>query len=275
MTTLINGIPSDTVPVSDRGFQYGDGLFETIAIQRGTPLLWDGHMRRLADGCARLGLCMPAPDILLDEITAVCKGTERAVGKIIITRGPAGRGYAATKGMEQTRVVSHADWPVYPAGNAREGVAVHLCATRLGRNPALAGIKHLNRLEQVLARAEWSVDCADGLMCDSDGFVIEGTMTNVFAVLGGTLITPELSQSGVAGVMRAEVLSYARECGMGYSEEWIAPDRLRSADEIFLTNSIIGIWPVRILASRSYGIGETTHTIQKALEASQCYTTGI
>ena len=275
MPTLINGRASDTVPVSDRGFQYGDGLFETIAVQRGTPLLWDGHMRRLADGCARLRLQMPDTDVLHDEITRVCKGAERAVGKIIVTRGPAGRGYAATNGMEQTRVVSHADWPGYPADHAVHGVTVRLCSIRLGRNPALAGIKHLNRLEQILARAEWGDDCAEGLMCDSEGYVIEGTMTNVFAVHGDTLITPELSQSGVAGVMRAEVLRCARECGMDYSEEQITPDRLLSADEIFLSNSIIGIWPVRNLASRSLKIGKATHTIHAALEASQCFAPGI
>ena len=275
MPVLINGLASDTVPVSDRGFQYGDGLFETIAVQHGTPLLWDSHMHRLADGCARLGLQMPGVDVLHDEITRACNGTQLAVGKIIVTRGSAGRGYAATKGMEQTRVVSHADWPGYPADYAIHGVMVRLCSTTLGRNPSLAGIKHLNRLEQVLARAEWGDDCAEGLMCDSEGYVIEGTRTNVFAVCGGTLITPELSQSGVAGVMRAEVLRCARECGMGCSEEQITPDRLLSADEIFLSNSIIGIWPVRILASRSFKIGKATHTIQTALEASQCFATGI
>jgi 4-amino-4-deoxychorismate lyase len=269
--TLVNGVETDQVSVMDRGFQYGDGLFETIAAYRGTPLLWTGHLLRLRRGCERLHLDMPDETLLWQETARVVDGAERAVVKITLTHGPAGRGYARVAWAPPTRVVSARHWPNYPATHARDGVDLRWCQTTVPRNPCLAGIKHLNRLAQVMARAEWETDYAEGLMCDEAGFVIEGTMSNVFGVFGDTVITPDLSQSGVAGVMRAEVMRAARSCGLVCREDWITPATLATADELFLTNSIIGVWPVRTLAARSYTIGQATHTIQKAIEAAQCF----
>jgi 4-amino-4-deoxychorismate lyase len=271
MITLVNGVETDQVSVADRGFQYGDGLFETIAVYHATPLLWSGHMQRLRRGCARLQLDMPDEALLLQEVVSVAGEAERAVVKITVTHGPAGRGYARVPWSPPTRVVSARHWPKHPAMYARDGVAVRWCRTTLARSAQLAGIKHLNRLPQVMARAEWAEDYAEGLMCDEAGFVIEGTMSNVFAVTGDTLITPDLSQSGVAGVMRAEVLRAADRCGLPWREDRIGRTQLESADELFLTNSIIGVWPIRILATRSYTIGQATHTIQKTIEAAQCF----
>ncbi len=271
MITLVNGEQSDSIAVTDRGFQYGDGLFETIAVHRGTPLLWANHMQRLSTDCQRLQLDMPASNLLLEELSHVCAGTERAVVKIILTHGPAGRGYARTAGSTPTRVISSHAWPDFPSHYANAGVTVCWCQTTLGRNPRLAGIKHLNRLEHIIARAEWGADYTEGLICDQAGYVIEGTMSNVFAVFGDTLITPDLSQSGVAGVMRAQVLRSARDLKIVCKEDWITPAQLEAADELFLTNSIIGVWPIRTLAARSYTIGKTTHTIQTAIEAAQCF----
>ena len=271
MITLVNGRETDQVSVADRGFQYGDGLLETLAVYRATPLLWPGHMQRLRDGCARLQLDMPDEDVLLQEVIQVVGEAERAVVKITVTHGPAGRGYARVPWGMPTRVVSARHWPNYPAMYARDGVAVRWCRTTLARSAQLAGLKHMNRLPQVMARAEWAADYAEGLLCDEAGFVIEGTMSNVFAVAGGTLITPDLSQSGVAGVMRAEVLRAAASSGLAWREDRITRGQLETADELFLTNSIIGVWPVRILATRSYTIGQATHTIQKTIEAAQCF----
>ena len=271
MITLVNGKHDDHIAVADRGFQYGDGLFETIAVHRGTPLLWARHLQRLEIDCQRLQLDMPDSHLLLKELTQVCAGTERAVVKIILTHGPSGRGYARTANSPATRVVSAHAWPDFPQHHASAGVAVRWCQATLGRNPRLAGIKHLNRLEHILARAEWGADYTEGLICDQAGYVIEGTMSNVFALFGDTLITPDLSQSGVAGVMRAQVLRSARDLKIICKEDWITPAQLETADELFLTNSIIGVWPIRTLAARSYTIGKTTHTIQAAIKAAQCF----
>ena len=271
MITLVNGQQDDSIAVADRGFQYGDGLFETIAVRNGVPLLWEAHLQRLSSDCRRLQLDMPDSNMLLEELRHVCANAERVVVKIILTHGAAGRGYARTSGSTPTRVVSAHAWPDFPQHYASTGVTVRWCQATLGRNPRLAGIKHLNRLEHIVARAEWGTDYTEGLICDQAGYVIEGTMSNVFALFGDTLITPDLSQSGVAGVMRAHVLRSARNLKFACKEDWITPAQLETADELFLTNSIIGVWPIRTLAARSYTIGKTTHTIQTAIEAAQCF----
>ncbi len=262
---LVNGLPVEHISVSDRGLQYGDGLFETLAIDAGRPLLWDAHLQRLLDGCRRLAIPAPATDVLADEAGQLCAGQARAVLKIVVTRGPSARGYAPPLDAMPTRILSRAPWPNYPAAHARHGVAVAWCATPLARNPCLAGIKHLNRLEQVLARAECRPPFAEGLMCDTDGQAIAGTMSNLFAVSGDTLATPDLSQSGVAGVVRAQVLAVARARGLDCRERRLTPAEVEAADELFLTNSIIGLWPVSRLGARTYPIGNVTQTIQTAL----------
>ena len=254
-TTLINGVAATCIDAHDRGFHYGDGLFETFAVSNGEPAMWDMHMQRLLLGCQRLGFPAPDPTLLRSEALSLCAVPDapvRGVLKIIITRGGGGRGYRApspsavlaTGGV--TRMLALYPWPDYPAAFWSEGVAVRVCATRLGCNPALAGIKHLNRLEQVLARNEWDdASVAEGLMLDPQGNVIEGTMTNLFVVRNGQLLTPDVSQCGVAGVMRSWILACARVAGIPSAITSLTLDMVTSADEIFLCNSVIGLWPVR------------------------------
>ena len=270
-STLVDGADADRISVLDRALQYGDGIFETLAVHAGQPLLWERHVARLRAGCLRLGLDAPDEAVLRAEVERLSGGPERKVIKIILTRGCAGRGYAPPRAAAPTRVVSAWPWPDYPADNARLGVAVRWCRTPASINPALAGIKHLNRLEQVLARAEWGNEYAEGLMRDPDGFVVEGTMSNVFAVSGGSLITPELSRSGVAGVMRAEVMAAARCLGLRCEEAWITAADLERMDEIFLTNSIIGLWPVTALAGRTYPVGEMSRRLRRTLREARCF----
>jgi 4-amino-4-deoxychorismate lyase len=271
MTTLVNGQPSMNLPVADRGLQYGDGLFETLALRNGVPLLWNRHMQRLGEGCRRLGLPAPDADLLREEVLRIAGTEARAVAKIILTRGAAGRGYRADPSVIATRIVQRLPWPTYPVANSQEGVSVCWCDTRLARQPRLAGIKHLNRLEQVLARAEWQEDYAEGLMCDTDGLVIEGTMTNLFVVVAdGTVVTPDLSQSGVAGVMRAQVLDSAASNGMTCSTRAVTTEMVESAQELFLTNSLIGIWPVRRIEARQYVVGQISQALQAALHTADC-----
>lgn len=269
IAVLVNGLPVEHISVSDRGLLYGDGLFETLAVDAGRPLLWEAHLQRLRAGCACLGLPAPDGEVLADEATQLCAGQARAVLKIIVTRGPSARGYAPPPVATPTRILSRSPWPDHPAAHARHGVAVMWCATPLARNPRLAGIKHLNRLEQVLARAECPPAFAEGLMCDTDGQAIAGTMSNLFAVVGDTLVTPDLSQSGVAGVVRAQVLAAARARGLDCRERRLTPGEVEAADELFLTNSIIGLWPVNRLGARTYPIGNVTQIIQEALAAAR------
>ena len=272
MTTLVNGQVSTHLPVADRGLQYGDGLFETLALRNGEPLLWNRHIQRLVEGCRRLGMPVPDSELLREEVVRIAGTEARAVAKIILTRGTAGRGYRADASGATTRIVQSLPWPAYPDASGKQGVTVRWCETRLARQSRLAGIKHLNRLEQVLARAEWQDDVAEGLMCDTDGQVIEGTMTNLFLVGDdGTVVTPDLSQSGVAGVMRAQVLDSAAAMGMHCAIQAVTTNMVESAQELFLTNSLIGIWPIRRIEARHYVVaGQITTALQTALQAAEC-----
>jgi len=265
---LINGHATEQVSVLDRGFQYGDGLFETLKVCNGQPLHWDRHLARLQNGCERLGIAMPAPALLQAEAGQLCQGVADAVLKITVTRGVGGRGYAAAQGMTPTRVLARLPAPAYPATHWSEGIRLHLCQTRMGENPALAGIKHLNRLEQVLARAEWDdPQVAEGLLRDNNNQVIEGTMSNVFCVREGRLLTPPLSRCGVRGITRDRVLAAARQAAIEAEEVALQVEDLHQAQELFVTNSLIGIWPVQHFAGRDYVPGPLTRQLTAALEA--------
>lgn len=265
MTMLVNGVPGEDVSAQDRGFQYGDGLFETVALVNGVPLLWNRHMQRLFHGAARLGIQAPSESLLRQESEQVAQSNGRAVLKIILTRGVSGRGYAPDRQAPPTRTVSLSPWPDYPAERKTRGVAAQFCRTMISRNPATAGVKHLNRIEQVLARAELEKDCQEGLMCNEFGHVIAGTMTNLFIVSRDRLLTPDLSHSGVQGVMRGMVLERALELSLNVRTVNITQSDVLQAEEVFLTNSLIGLWPVRRIESREYPLGKVTKRIQEAI----------
>lgn len=250
---LINGRAGQALAVTDRGLHYGDGLFETLAVSAGVPELWKRHLQRLSEGCQRLAIPAPEANLLWVEAERVCAGSVRAVLKIVITRGSGGRGYRSPEKPRPTRIVSLHAWPAYPPNWQQAGVAVRVCRHRLSLNPALAGLKHLNRLDQVLARQEWTdAEYAEGLMLDPFERVVEGTMSNLFLVRGGRLLTPDLSQAGIAGVMRGLIMDSAAALGVACGTVALTLADLRQADEVFLCNSVIGIWPVQRLEAMSY-----------------------
>ena len=267
---LVNGREDNRVPVLDRGLHYGDGLFETLAVCRGEPLLWERHRQRLARGCARLGLPAPDPERLRREARTLCRGRERGVLKILLTRGQASRGYACEPDTAPTRVLLWSEWPAHPAGCREQGVAVRWCETRLSRNRRLAGIKHLNRLEQVLARAEWEGEYAEGLMRDDQGQVIEGVMSNVFLVRNGELHTPDLSECGIEGVMRALVMERAARHGLAVSVGALTREDFLRAEEVFLTNSLIGVWPVRQIENTILSMGPVSRRVMEWVQDGCC-----
>ena len=248
---LINGRSTTQIDALDRGLCYGDGLFETVAVIEGQPQLWQQHIERLSNGCRRLGMTMPAETLLRQDIQSLYRERsrdqrlpQRLVAKIIVTRGTGGRGYRITAAADCSRVISLFDWPDYPPAHG-EGISVRWCNTRLGLNPALAGIKHLNRLEQVMARNEWQDDrIAEGLMLDSQGHVIEGTMTNLFIVANNQLQTARLDHCGVAGIVRQLICADSIQHGLSVCEQGLTKDDVLAADEVFVCNSLIGIWPV-------------------------------
>lgn len=256
---LVDGEERDQVSVLDRGLGYGDGLFETIRFIGCAAPLWTRHMQRLEEGCRRLDLPMPGLATLLAEARAVAQGLGQAVVRITLTRGVGARSYKPPAPTHPTRVVAAFEPPPPDRAAQVEGIRIRLCATRLAPQPLLAGLKHLNRLEQVLARAEWDDPAiAEGLMCDADGLAISATAANLFAVFGGTLATPAVDRCGIAGVGRAEILAACPHAQV----RQIKLEELRGADELFLSSSVRGILPVRELDGHALAVGPVTRALQ-------------
>lgn len=265
---LLNGEPTEQINILDRGLQYGDGLFETLRVDNGQIPLWTYHWRRLQKGCVRLAIPLPDQAMLQDEIKSLIFAEKQAVLKLILTRGQGERGYAAPVACQPSRILMLADKPDYPANYAQSGIRVYACQTRLGINPALAGIKHLNRLEQVIARNEWHDPAyQEGLMQDIQGNIIEGTMSNIFWICNKQLYTSELSSSGVEGVMREIVMELAQASSISTNIGLWPEKALVDADEIFITNSLIGIWPVSYILGKTFSVGPVTQQLQLMLQA--------
>lgn len=267
---LVNGVESDAISVRDRGLAYGDGVFRTFMLRGGKPLLWARQYAKLAADCEALRIAGPDADVLERDLAAVAMRFPDCVVRIVITRGSGERGYAKPAAASPVRVVSASPLPDYPQRHYASGVRVQLCRIRLAAQPALAGIKHLNRLENVLARAEWSDPAiAEGLLCDADDNVICGTMSNVFLVRGGELVTPDLARCGVAGVQRELVIELARINNIPARIANVSIDELLAADELFLVNSVIGVWQIAAFGRKSWSPGPMTAQIRRWIEQAQ------
>ncbi|WP_329740652.1 aminodeoxychorismate lyase [Dyella sp. A6] len=256
---LVNGQAADVVSADDRGLSYGDGLFETIRFVDGHAPLWDRHMQRLQLGCSRLHMPAPAAAQLLDEARTSLADMPHAVVRITLTRGVGERGYAMPSVPRTTRIVAAFPMPVVDTGLYADGVRLHLCETRLAEQPALAGLKHLNRLEQVLARAEWNDPrMHEGLLRDGSGRVISAVSANLFAVIDGVPVTPSVARCGVAGVARAEVLDALPQARV----RELSLDDCRQAAEMFLCSSVRGILPVQSVGATVYRPGPVARAMQ-------------
>ena len=256
---LVNGVAGAQLSASDRGLLYGDGLFETILFVRGAAPLWARHMQRLQCGCDRLALPAPDRENLAREAARVSEGMARAVVRVTLTRGSGARGYALPDAIQPSRIVAAFDPPFTPADWYAGGIRVRFGELCLAAQPRLAGIKHLNRLEQVLARAEWNdPDVIEALLCDDRGCVISATAANVFVARGGTLATPRLDRCGVEGIARAEALAQVANAEV----REISREEVMQADEIFLCSSVRGILPVRELAGRVFEPGPFARALQ-------------
>ena len=263
MQSWVDGLPADGLSsLKDRGLAYGDGVFETIAVKAGQPLLLDLHLQRLALGCSRLAITADQA-LIRSELLGYAHAMGEGVLKLILTRGDSSRGYGASPEAQPRRILQASPMAAYPEANALQGIQLFPCATRLSEQPLLAGLKHLNRLEQVLARSEWQDSAyAEGLMCDTSGRVIEGVFSNLFAVRDGMLFTADLKRCGVAGVMRAALLAEAERKLIPTQVIDISLEHLQKADEVFVCNSVYGIWPVRGCADMSWSLGPLTRKLQ-------------
>lgn len=263
----INGRFEAGLTPLDRGLSYGDGVFRTFPVRCGVVPCWELHYRRLSDDCEALGIVCPPASILLADIDSLCDVSEHVAVKIIVTRGEGVRGYAVPALAQPNRVMIKSEFPAYPEQHFTDGVRLHLCQLRLAMQPRLAGIKHLNRLENVLARMEWvDPQIADGVLLDSAGRVIECTMSNLFMRNGETLVTPNLSRCGVAGVTRQRIIDFAPELGLSVRIADFDLEALLSADELVLCNSLFGAWQVRSLNAAVWPAGELAVRLRRRLE---------
>jgi 4-amino-4-deoxychorismate lyase len=241
----VNGTPSDSISALDRGLFYGDGVFRTLRLKQGMPSNWQLHFQKLKQDCTRLQLECPSVEYLLNEIQSLSSLHPDGVAKIIVTRGLGARGYAFPKAQQATYIMQLSAAPHFDLSHSHSGVSLHICQLKLGHQPLLAGVKHLNRLENVLAASECeTAQSLEGLLEDEAGWVISGTRSNLFALRGQTLYTPDLSQCGVAGVTRDRVITWASAHGIPCKVVSMRRDELLDADEIFLVNSVFGLWPV-------------------------------
>jgi 4-amino-4-deoxychorismate lyase len=243
----VNGQPSEEGWPFDRALHFGDGLFETLIVRAGRIRFRALHQARLAEGCARLGIAIDHDRVWRDVDAAA---TTAGLVKLIVSRGIAtARGYAPS-GSELARHLIFS----YPHSPQHETVGFKVVTLQalLGENPLLAGIKHLNRLEQVMARLQMSGLSADeGLMASSSGPLISGTMSNVFVLHKGHLMTPRIDRCGVAGVLRAITLREAARMEWTVTQADLPLSILDDCEGLFVTNVRWGIQPATVLNGRS------------------------
>jgi 4-amino-4-deoxychorismate lyase len=242
LQSLINGQQAERISIRDRGFQYGDGCFETIRVLSNKPILWSAHLKRLKHACKTLQLSVNF-ELLQSEITQLLQGNKTAdvILKIIVTRGEGSRGYTPPEHANCTRIIQLID---YVAADTRTGARVVVCQHRLSSNSLLGGIKHLNRLDQVIASAQIPADFDEGLCLDEQGSVIEGCRSNLLLAIDNQLVTPDLGKSGVEGIMLNYLIDKFQVLDTRVLRKTISLRELKTASEIFLCNSVLGIWPV-------------------------------
>jgi len=260
---LVNGKADDKISVHDRGFLYGDGLFETILIKNSKACCLDEHLTRLFSSCDRLKIKAPGKKTLIAEINDMIKTLDLGVLKIIITRGT---GDFSARDLQANRVLQTRVYPGRIEDNMREGIKLKICKTRMSSNPALAGMKLLNWLEPVLANMELETEYQDGLMLDRDSFVIEGTMSNFFCIKNQVIYTPDLATCGLPGIMRAKIIKYARSLGFEVKVCKIKITDLANFSGFFTSNSL-GIYPVIQIGDTQY---QKHMVVQKFAEKLLC-----
>lgn len=263
--TLINGIAATQVAAMDRGLNYGDGVFRTLRIDAGTPRWWQDQFAKLQQDCISLDLPCPPREIWESDLAQLAI-PRSGVLRLCVTRGVGPRGYQFPKNVTPTRIVTL--WATEHDSQPAPGIRARLCRLRLGHQPALAGIKHLNRLENVLARAEWQDPAIrEGILLDQAGQVVSGVMSNLFIWKDGILHTPRLDRCGVAGMARQLLMERAARAGHDVRETPLALGDLHAADEILFTNSLILLWRVARLEDRAWETPAVSPELWKLLHA--------
>lgn len=253
---MMNGVPqqSGACPAAiDRAFHYGDGLFETIPIIQGKPLFWDEHLQRLQAGAQLLQMNLPGSLPWLEDfqrLQAHVSLPDRYVLKLILSRGPGG-GYGIPRNVSVARYLFASDWPERSAAYWHPGILADICSVPLLTGAPYLTAKTLNRLNQVMARNALPQEYAEGIVLDQQGFLREGIMSNLFWVTAGMVYTPSLEEGGIAGIQRQAILNWLQTSSIPCQIGDYRAENLIEAEEIFFSNSLIGIWPVRRFQDRN------------------------
>lgn len=260
----VNGQQQTAIAVTERGLAYGDGIFTTAKIVNGTIVLLDKHIERLRLGCQKLKLKAPVMADLTVQLQSVAKVYAHAVLKVMITAGSGGRGYSR-KGLSDNAtnvIIMVSDFPGHYEKLAQHGICLGDSKQHIATSPMLAGVKHLNRLEQVLLRAELDERVEDDLIVTNyRGEVIEVTSSNIFFYLNGQLCTPDLSTSGVDGIIRQTILAKYPQIKICQTEL----SELKKAQAIFICNSLMGIMPVKTYNNRQLAM-DVVFTLQDEMK---------
>jgi len=265
MDALYNGGRPGPELATSRGLHYGDGVFRTMLAWQGAVVDLDLQLETLARDARQLGLQPPQPALLRSELLQLAQDPPRAVLKLLLWRRAGARGYRPDA-SDCERLLLRSPAPVFPETHWTQGIRMFVSPLRLAAQPALAGIKHLNRLEQVLASRDWPAGCDEALLCDAAGRPACGTRTNLFRVQSGRLITAPLDDCGIHGVMRRKIIDLAQQLQIPVDIQHSSLDALRDADEALICNSLIGLWPVRQLDGRHWPApGPLTQRLMDAL----------
>jgi aminodeoxychorismate lyase len=258
---LINGEEQDKISIFNRNMQYGDGLFETCVAMDNQILFWPRHFSRLEIGCEKLNINKIDEGLWLSDIKKAFElsSKKNCIVKLILSRGNSLRGYGYKDDIEPVRVVIVSEMP-QPLIN--KNFSLEYSKSGYHSNPQLAGIKHCNRLEQILARTNLSSN--EAIMLDEKENIISVTQGNIYFIFGNKLLTPKLDRCGVVGSRRLLILGLAMSLKMEALESNITLNQAQKADEVFISNSVIGIQPVHSIESHNLGRNPLTEKIQKA-----------
>jgi len=265
---LVDGVISAFLPVDDRGLMYGDGVFRTLRITDGKPRWWDEQLAKLAEDCARIGLLAPDVSQWQADLDQLSSNLKDGVLKLVVTRGSGPRGYLPPDSPLPRRLMRYDASAAHIIPLTPVEITVRICSLRLAQQPRLAGIKHLNRLENVLARAEWTSPAIhEGLLLDQSERVISGVMSNLFIWSQNRLLTPRLDECGIAGVTRARLMRLANAQGLEVEEVTLSLQDVFDAEEVMLTNSVMGLRRVARLETKFWPEPVISRSLAALLDA--------
>ncbi len=256
--TIINGKPSGVIDINDRGLNYGDGFFTTAKVTAGEVQLWQLHRQRLQECAQRLGFGELNFAAIEDDVaTLLTEAPEQTfVLKVVITRGNGGRGYAPPSDVEATRIIRLLPYPDTYPHLAKTGLSLSVAKTRLAQQPLLAGLKTLNRLEQVLVKQEAAQQQSDDvLVLDTNDHVIETSSANLVMYQQGQWYTPSLQQAGIQGVYLAHLQQQ-----LNIVSRNLLLAELLSMEAVYCCNSLMGLVPISRIAHHNYNL-DISHSV--------------